>query len=183
MAWQRLLCVGFCAIALTSAAYGAQGAETSPSTIAAKPAFAKKHFVKSKTAKALHLATAKVAIGDAKPGSVASSKRAAHRERKPGQVGYASWYGRERNGQSTASGGAFNMYELTAAHRTLPLDSRARVTNIANGRSVTVRITDRGPSRQGRIIDLSQSAADELGMRNSGVARVHVEPFVPTNLP
>jgi rare lipoprotein A len=183
MAWQRLLCVGFCAVVLTSAAYRAQGAETSPSAITAKPALGKKHLVKGKTARAIHPATAKVAIGNATARPVASPNRAPHRERKPGQVGYASWYGRERNGQSTASGGAFNMYELTAAHRTLPLDSRAQVTNIANGRSVTVRITDRGPARQGRIIDLSQSAADELGMRNSGVARVHVEPFVPTNLP
>jgi rare lipoprotein A len=58
----------------------------------------------------------------------------------------------------------------------LPLHSKARVTNIENGRSVTVRITDRGPSHKGRIIDLSQSAAEEIGMRQSGVARVRVEP-------
>jgi rare lipoprotein A len=186
MAWQRLLCVGFCAVALTSAAYGARGEEISPSAVDSKPVLANKHLVKSKMVKAIHPIKSKVAAGKAKARSVTSVKPAKlgpHRERKPGQVGYASWYGGERNGQSTASGGRFNMYELTAAHRTLPLDSRARVTNMANGRSVTVRITDRGPSRQGRIIDLSQSAAEELGMRNSGVARVHVEPFVPSNLP
>jgi rare lipoprotein A len=105
------------------------------------------------------------------------------RERKVGQIGYASWYGSELNGMSMAGGGRFNKNELTAAHPTLPLYSRARVTNMTNGRSVTVRITDRGPSHEGRIIDLSQSAAEEIGMRNSGVARVHVEPFVGTNLP
>jgi rare lipoprotein A (peptidoglycan hydrolase) len=186
MAWQRLLCVSFCAVALTSAAYGAQGEEISPPAVDSKPVLAKKHLVKGKTLKVVHSIKSKVATGNAKSRSVASAKPAKlgpHRERKPGQVGYASWYGGERNGQSTASGGRFDMYDLTAAHRTLPLDSRARVTNMANGRSVTVRITDRGPSRHGRIIDLSQSAAEELGMRNSGVARVHVEPFVPSNLP
>jgi rare lipoprotein A len=66
---------------------------------------------------------------------------------------------------------------MTAAHRTLPLHSKARVTNMANGRTVMVRITDRGPSRKGRIIDLSQSAAEQIGMKHSGVARVQVEPM------
>jgi rare lipoprotein A len=76
-----------------------------------------------------------------------------------------------------ASGGKFDKNELTAAHRTLPLHSKARVTNMANGRTVMVRITDRGPSRKGRIIDLSQSAAEEIGMTRSGLARVQVEPM------
>lgn len=186
MAWQRLLCVGFCAVALSSAGYGAQGGENSPPALAAKPAPAQKHVAKSKMAKPHQPVKSKTTAAKAKSRAVASAKLAklAHsRERKPGQVGYASWYGGERNSMSMASGGRFNKNDLTAAHRTLPLDSRARVTNMANGRSVTVRITDRGPSRQGRIIDLSQSAAEELGMRNTGVARVHVEPFVPPNLP
>ena len=76
-----------------------------------------------------------------------------------------------------AGGGKFDKDELTAAHRTLPLHSNARVTNMANGRTVMVRITDRGPSRKGRIIDLSQSAAEQIGMKRSGVARVQVEPM------
>jgi rare lipoprotein A len=177
MAWQRLLCVGFYAVALSSAAYGAPAAETSQSGMDAKPVLAKKHVVTSKAIKAHHPVKSKTAT--AKGGS-----RPVHqRERKVGQVGYASWYGSELNGMSMAGGGRFNQNELTAAHPTLPLYSRARVTNMTNGRSVTVRITDRGPSHEGRIIDLSQSAAEEIGMRNSGVARVHVEPFVGTNLP
>jgi rare lipoprotein A len=103
------------------------------------------------------------------------------RERKVGQVGIASWYGGERNGKTTASGRRFDKTELTAAHCTLPLHSKVQVTNMANGRSVTVRITDRGPARPGRIIDLSQSAAEEIGMRRIGVARVQVEPVVAGN--
>jgi rare lipoprotein A len=181
MAWQRLLCVGFCAVALSSAACRAQGDESSPTALAAK-----KHVAKSNTAKSHQPVKSRATAAKARLRAVAAAKPAKpvrSRERKPGQVGYASWYGGERNGMSMASGGRFNENDLTAAHRTLPLDSRARVTNMVNGRSVTVRITDRGPSRQGRIIDLSQSAADELGMRNTGVTRVHVEPFVPPNLP
>jgi rare lipoprotein A len=162
MTWQRLLCVGFCAVALTTSAAYAAPAETSPPATHPRPVPAKKAVVKSKVVKAARAAV------QAKPTHT--------RDRKPGQVGYASWYGGESNGKSTASGGRFNKDELTAAHRTLPLESKVLVTNMANGRSVTVRITDRGPSRQGRIIDLSQSAAEELGMRSSGLARVHVEP-------
>jgi rare lipoprotein A len=179
MAWQRLLCVGFYVFALTSAAYGAPTVESAPPAIEAKSVQAKKPVVQGKAAKAHHHAQPQVAKARVKTPSVSAAKPAKlphTRERKVGQVGYASWYGGERNGMATASGGRFNKNELTAAHRTLPLYSKARVTNMANGRSVTVSITDRGPSRQGRIIDLSQSAAEELGMRNSGVARVHVEP-------
>ena len=96
-----------------------------------------------------------------------------------GQTGLASWYGGSRQGHRTASGEALDNSALTAAHQTLPLHSRARVTNLANGRSVTVRITDRGPHKQGRIIDLSQSAAEQLGMKHKGLARVRVEPVSP----
>lgn len=96
-----------------------------------------------------------------------------------GQTGLASWYGGSRQGHRTASGEALDNSALTAAHQTLPLHSRARVTNLANGRSVMVRITDRGPHKQGRIIDLSQSAAEQLGMKHKGLARVRVEPMPP----
>jgi rare lipoprotein A len=91
------------------------------------------------------------------------------------ESGIASWYGRERQGKRTANGEIFNKFELTAAHRTLPLESKVRVTNTANGRSVTVRVTDRGPASKNRIIDLSQSAAEELGMKQSGIATVKLE--------
>jgi rare lipoprotein A len=96
-----------------------------------------------------------------------------------GQTGLASWYGGSRQGHRTASGETLDNSAFTAAHQTLPLHSRARVTNLANGRSVMVRITDRGPHKQGRIIDLSQSAAEQLGMKHKGLARVRVEPMSP----
>ena len=78
---------------------------------------------------------------------------------KPYQVGTASWYGSYFDGKPTASGEPFNMYDLTAAHPTLPLGSWVRVTNLRNGRAVVVRVNDRGPIVPGRIIDLSYTAA------------------------
>lgn len=91
------------------------------------------------------------------------------------QIGRASWYGTKQHGQTTASGEAFDRTALTAAHPTLPMNSRVRVTNLANGRSVVVRINDRGPKTRSRVIDLSQHAAELLGMKRRGVATVKVE--------
>lgn len=88
--------------------------------------------------------------------------------------GSASWYGRDLQGSPTASGEPFDMNELTAAHRTLPLGSYARVRNLDNGRSVVVRINDRGPHARRRMIDLSYAAAREIRMVGSGTARVEV---------
>jgi rare lipoprotein A len=185
MVWQRLFGVGLYAVALTSVAYEASAIEISPPGLDAKPDPAKKQGAKSKAAKPRHRPEARAATVRAEVWSVSSAKPAnflhAH-ERKVGQVGYASWYGGERNGRATASGRRFDKTELTAAHPTLPLHSKVQVTNMANGRSVTVRITDRGPSLKGRIIDLSQSAAEQIGMRNIGVARVEVEPVVADNV-
>ena len=89
--------------------------------------------------------------------------------------GKASWYGREQNGHLTANGEHFNMYALTAAHRTLHMNTRVRVINLRNGRSVVVRINDRGPYSRGRIIDLSYAAAVKLGMISDGVVPVRLE--------
>jgi hypothetical protein len=86
--------------------------------------------------------------------------------------GQATWYGAELHGNPTASGEPFDMYGLTAAHRTLPLGSRARVTNLANGKEVVVRINDRGPGRAGVMIDLSYGAAQAIGMQGSGPVEV-----------
>lgn len=86
--------------------------------------------------------------------------------------GQATWYGAELQGNPTASGEPFDMYGLTAAHRTLPLGSRARVTNLANGKEVVVRINDRGPGRAGVMIDLSYGAAQAIGMQGSGPVEV-----------
>ncbi|NES82670.1 MAG: septal ring lytic transglycosylase RlpA family protein [Moorea sp. SIO2B7] len=89
--------------------------------------------------------------------------------------GIASWYGPGFHGRRSASGERFNQYDLTAAHRNLPFGTRVRVTNLNNGRSVTVRITDRGPYSRRRIIDLSTAAAREIQMVRSGVAPVKLE--------
>lgn len=88
--------------------------------------------------------------------------------------GLASWYGRQHQGRPTASGEAFDMNKLTAAHRTLPFGTRLRVTNVKNGKSVVVRVNDRGPHVPGRVLDLSYRAARALGMTDAGVARVEV---------
>ena len=91
------------------------------------------------------------------------------------QVGKASWYGPHFQGKETASGETFDMYDLTAAHRTLPLGSLVRVTNLKNGNQVTVRINDRGPVYRSRVIDLSYKAAKVLGMKGAGIQTVRLE--------
>jgi rare lipoprotein A len=93
--------------------------------------------------------------------------------------GIASWYGRKFHGQKTSSGEAYDMYGMTAAHPTLPIPSYARVTNPANGKSVVVRINDRGPFHAGRLIDLSYTAAWKLGYVGSGSTPVEVESLQP----
>jgi len=90
------------------------------------------------------------------------------------ESGLASWYGRKFHGRSTASGEPYDMYAMTAAHKTMPLPSYARVRNPANGREVIVRVNDRGPFEAGRVIDLSYTAALKLGVLN-GVAPVQVQ--------
>jgi rare lipoprotein A len=99
------------------------------------------------------------------------------------QVGEASWYGEELHGRVTASGHAFNKDGLTAAHRTLPLATKAIVTNLSNGRSVEVVVNDRGPFVKGRIIDLSAKAAKAIGIKDSGVAKVRVRVMPQTGDP
>ena len=91
------------------------------------------------------------------------------------ETGVASWYGPGFHGKTTASGEIFNQERFTAAHPTLPWGSRVKVTNLANGKSVEVRINDRGPFVKGRIIDVSRAAARALGMMESGIATVKVE--------
>ncbi|NIO03694.1 MAG: septal ring lytic transglycosylase RlpA family protein [Proteobacteria bacterium] len=86
--------------------------------------------------------------------------------------GIASWYGEDFHGKKTASGETYNMYDLTAAHRTLALGSKIKVTNLDNGKAVVVRINDRGPFAKGRIIDLSFEAARRLDMISKGTAKV-----------
>ncbi len=91
------------------------------------------------------------------------------------ETGIASWYGADFHGQKTANGELYNKDELTAAHRTLPMPSLARVTNLDNGRSLVVRVNDRGPFSKGRIIDVSQRSAQLLGFDREGTAKVRVQ--------
>jgi rare lipoprotein A len=100
----------------------------------------------------------------------------------PVTEGKASFYANQFHGRKTASGETFNMANLTAAHPSLPFGTFVRVTNLRNGKDVIVRINDRGPFVKGRIIDLSKSAAKEIGLINSGTARVKLETLSASQL-
>jgi rare lipoprotein A len=89
--------------------------------------------------------------------------------------GMASYYGREFNGRKTSSGERFDMHKFTAAHRELPFGTMVKVTNLANGKSVVVRVNDRGPFKRDRIIDLSFAAGKAIRMTGTGTARVRIE--------
>jgi rare lipoprotein A len=93
------------------------------------------------------------------------------------ETGLATWYGEQHQGQLTANGEQFDMHQMTAAHRTWPFNTIVRVTNIETGRTVKVRINDRGPAVRSRIIDVSAAAAAGLDLGDSGVARVRLEVF------
>lgn len=93
--------------------------------------------------------------------------------------GIASWYGRKFHGRPTASGEPYDMYAMTAAHRTLPIPSYVEVTNLRNGRKVVVRVNDRGPFHPDRLIDLSYAAAVKLGIDKSGTAPVEIRALEP----
>jgi rare lipoprotein A len=97
------------------------------------------------------------------------------------QVGTASWYGQQFQGKQTASGEPFDMRDFTAAHPSLPLGTFVKVTSLRNGKAVVVRINDRGPVVDGRIIDLSYNAARALGFQERGLQRVRLDLYQPTN--
>jgi len=99
------------------------------------------------------------------------------------QIGHASWYGEKHDGLTTASGTEFDPAAFTAAHPTLKFGTMVQVTNLANHRKVKVRVTDRGPHTQGRIIDVSAAAARDLGMQRRGTARVRVSVFKSDQFP
>jgi rare lipoprotein A len=101
---------------------------------------------------------------------------------KPYQVGTASWYGEQFQGKQTASGELFDMRDFTAAHPSLPLGTFVKVTNLRNGKAVVVRINDRGPVVDGRIIDLSYNAASVLGFKDLGLQTVRLDLYHPTNM-
>ena len=93
----------------------------------------------------------------------------------PASSGLASYYGGAFHGRKTASGTRFNQHGLTAAHKTLPFGTKVKVTNLLNSKNVNVTITDRGPFRKGRVIDLSKGAAKKIGMLSAGLASVKIE--------
>jgi len=97
------------------------------------------------------------------------------------EQGIASWYGADVHGGRTATGETYDMNAMTGAHPTLPLPAWVRVTNLENGRSVVVRLNDRGPFARGRIIDLSRAAAEQLDMIRTGTARVEVQSLAAGN--
>jgi peptidoglycan lytic transglycosylase len=140
--------------------------------------------MKERMARGLVSVLVVVGVGAAQRPSKPSSKempvvRSPHAQHKtkyqPYQVGTASWYGSDFEGRPTASGEPFNMDDLTAAHPTLPLGSLVRVTNLQNGRRTYVRINDRGPVVEGRIIDLSRRAAEILQFKGQGLQQVRLE--------
>ena len=106
-----------------------------------------------------------------KPSAAPSTRYAA--------TGVASYYGAKFHGRKTASGERFDMHAMSAAHRNLPFGSRVRVTHLRNGRSIIVRINDRGPFVKGRIIDLSYAAAKKLNMVGDGLAKVRIQLLSP----
>ena len=110
-----------------------------------------------------------------KPKPTTKSTHVNVKRARPYQVGTASWYGSYFDGKETASGEPFDMYDLTAAHPTLPLGTMVKVTNLRNGRAVVVRVNDRGPVVEGRIIDLSYQAARELHLEHQGIQTVRLD--------
>lgn len=119
-------------------------------------------------------------ISEAKPAPVSSVKRKPEIRKqvgktRPYQVGTATWYGANFEGKETASGEKYNMYDMTAAHLTLPFGSYVKVTNLRNGKAVVVRVNDRGPIVPGRIIDLSYGAAQALQMKAYGLQQVRLD--------
>lgn len=104
---------------------------------------------------------------------------ASQKEPRAYQAGTASWYGAYFQGRETANGENYDMYDMTAAHRTLPLGTFVRVTNLENRRSVVVRINDRGPYVSGRIIDLSYNAARSLDFKDKGLQKVRIDVVHP----
>ena len=91
------------------------------------------------------------------------------------QIGIASYYGKKFHRKLTANGQKFNMYKVSAAHKTLPLGTRVKVTNLNNGKSIRLTINDRGPFKKGRILDLSYKAAQKLGFVNEGTTKVRID--------
>ena len=166
----------FAALALSACA-----AQQSPAPDAPPPAEPAPHAAAAPAAPAAQHAAAAPAAKKAARQSAAKKADKTEQTTKFSQTGKASWYGPGFHGKKTANGERFDMNTLTAAHRTLPISSRVRVTNLANGKSVVVRINDRGPYHGNRVMDLSKAAAQELGFIRTGTAQVKIEPLAPAD--
>ncbi|PSD38774.1 septal ring lytic transglycosylase RlpA family protein [Acinetobacter radioresistens] len=119
---------------------------------------------------------AKIEIPEEEPSVIEKLNTvASNTVRKFSQTGVASWYGRQFHGRKTASRETFDMNAMTAAHRSLPLNCYIRVTNRSNGKSVIVKVNDRGPFHGNRVLDLSYGAAKSIGVTNAGTAKVSIE--------
>ncbi len=119
---------------------------------------------------------AKIEIPEEEPSVIEKLNTvASNTVRKFSQTGVASWYGRQFHGRKTASGETFDMNAMTAAHRSLPVNCYIRVTNRSNGKSVIVKVNDRGPFHGNRVLDLSYGAAKSIGVTNAGTAKVSIE--------
>lgn len=115
-----------------------------------------------------------------KPYTIRGKTYKPHTKRRAySQTGVASWYGKKFHGHLTSNGEIYDMYGMTAAHKTLPLPSFVKVTNLANGKTAIVRVNDRGPFHDNRIIDLSYSAAHKIGVYDTGTAKVKIEVILP----
>ena len=113
---------------------------------------------------------------------VKSGSKAVKVPAKPYQIGRASWYGKPFHGRTTANGETYNMFDFTAAHRQLPLGTWVKVTSLRNGKWIMVRVNDRGPVPENRIIDLSYGVAQLLGFRERGIERVRLDIVQPETI-
>ena len=126
--------------------------------------------------------TTKVKTPAASPNAPSKSTPSARNQGKKAQVGQASWYGKAFHGRPTASGEDYDMFQLTAAHRSLPLGTYVKVTNLRNGKWAVLKVNDRGPYVGNRILDVSYGAAQVLNFRGRGVEKVKVEVVEPQTM-
>jgi rare lipoprotein A len=170
------IALGFAVAFATLAPASAEQLQTATSSPPAKAQSTAKASSTAKPPSPTKAASAKASRAS-KSKHVAQSTTPAHTKNTTNEVGWASWYGKEVQGRKTAGGKSFDKETMVAAHRTLPMGSKVRITNLSNGKSIDVEVVDRGPVRHDRVIDLSEGAARAIDMKNAGVAKVLVEPL------
>jgi rare lipoprotein A len=153
--------------------------EMTPKLTRTQPARGRTHYLLVAAAAVVAMTPGRLVQADAQP-PAGLVDAIGHTLVTLAQEGVVSWYGAAFHNRQTASGETFDKGALTMAHRSLPFGTRVRVTNLTNGRSVVVRVNDRGPYVGHRIADLSQAAADEIGMMGRGIASARIEVLVET---